>query len=163
MVDHIKHPKKTVNIALVGKYTDLPDAYISVNEALKHAGYAQDAEVNINHIKSETVTAENVQELLADADGVMVPGGFGARGTEGKIQAIRFARETNTPFLGVCLGMQLASVEFARHVLGYEDANSTELNPETQAPIIDLMKDQENVENLGGTLRLGLYPAMLNS
>ena len=161
MVENIKHPKKTVNIALVGKYTDLPDAYISVNEALKHAGYAQDTEVNINHIKSETVTSDNVAALLANADGVMVPGGFGERGTEGKIQAIRYARETNVPFLGVCLGMQLASVEFARHVLGYDDANSTELNPETHAPIIDLMKDQENVENLGGTLRLGLYPAML--
>ena len=161
MVENIKHPKKTVNIALVGKYTDLPDAYISVNEALKHAGYAQNTEVNINHIKSETVTSDNVATLLANADGVMVPGGFGERGTEGKIQAIRYARETNVPFLGVCLGMQLASVEFARHVLGYDDANSTELNPETHAPIIDLMKDQENVENLGGTLRLGLYPAML--
>ncbi|MGX7051149.1 CTP synthase [Leuconostoc palmae] len=161
MVDNIKHPKRKVNIALVGKYTDLPDAYISVNEALKHAGYAQNADVNINHIKSETVTADNVADLLSDVDGIMVPGGFGERGTEGKIQAIRFARESNIPFLGVCLGMQLASVEFARHVLGYEDANSTELNPETNAPIIDLMKDQENVENLGGTLRLGLYPAML--
>lgn len=161
MVESIKHPKKAVNITLVGKYTDLPDAYISVNEALKHAGYSQEAEVNINHIKSETVTADNVNDLLQDADGVIVPGGFGARGTEGKIEAIRYARENNTPFLGVCLGMQLASVEFARNVLGYKDANSTELNPETSAPIIDLMKDQENVENRGGTLRLGLYPAML--
>ncbi|HEY4399498.1 MAG TPA: CTP synthase [Lactobacillaceae bacterium] len=161
MVDNIKNPKKTVDIAVVGKYTDLPDAYISVNEALKHAGYAQDTEVNLHHIKSETVTADNARELLADADGVMVPGGFGERGTEGKIQAIRFARENNVPFLGVCLGMQLASVEFARHVLGYDDANSTELNPATNAPIIDLMKDQEGVENLGGTLRLGFYPAKL--
>lgn len=161
MVDKIKHPKKTVNITLVGKYTDLPDAYISVNEALKHAGYAQEADVVIKHIKSETITADNVAALLAGSDGIMVPGGFGERGTEGKIEAIRYARETNTPFLGVCLGMQLASVEFARHVLGYSDANSTELNPETTTPIIDLMKDQENVENLGGTLRLGLYPAIV--
>lgn len=101
MVESIKHPKKAVNITLVGKYTDLPDAYISVNEALKHAGYSQEAEVNINHIKSETVTADNVNDLLQDADGVIVPGGFGARGTEGKIEAIRYACENNTPFL-VC-------------------------------------------------------------
>lgn len=161
MITGIKNPKKSVDIAVVGKYTDLPDAYISVNEALKHAGYAQEADVTIKHIKSETVTAENVQTLLSGIDGIMVPGGFGERGTEGKIEAIRYARESNIPFLGVCLGMQLASVEFARHVLGYADANSTELNPETTAPIIDLMKDQEDVENLGGTLRLGLYPAML--
>jgi len=161
MIEGIKNPKKSVNIAVVGKYTDLPDAYISVNEALKHAGYAQEADVTIKHIKSETVTADNVKILLAGVDGIMVPGGFGERGTEGKIEAIRYARESNIPFLGVCLGMQLASVEFARHVLGYADANSTELKPETTAPIIDLMKDQEDVENLGGTLRLGLYPAML--
>ena len=161
MIEGIKNPKKSVNIAVVGKYTDLPDAYISVNDALKHAGYAQEADVTIKHIKSETVTADNVKILLAGVDGIMVPGGFGERGTEGKIEAIRYARESNIPFLGVCLGMQLASVEFARHVLGYTDANSTELNPETTAPIIDLMKDQQNIENLGGTLRLGLYPAML--
>lgn len=161
MVANIKNPKKVVNIALVGKYTDLPDAYISVNEALKHAGYAQESEVKIKHIKSETVTRENVASLLSESDGIIVPGGFGERGTEGKIEAIRFARESNVPFLGVCLGMQLASVEFARHVLGYSDANSTELHPETTTPIIDLMKDQANVENLGGTLRLGLYPAVL--
>ena len=161
MIEGIKNPKKSVNIAVVGKYTDLPDAYISVNEALKHAGYAQEADVTIKHIKSETVTADNVKVLLAGVDGIMVPGGFGERGTEGTIEAIRYARESNIPFLGVCLGMQLASVEFARHVLGYADANSTELNPETTAPIIDLMKDQQDIENLGGTLRLGLYPAML--
>ncbi|CAM3148760.1 CTP synthase [Leuconostoc gasicomitatum] len=161
MIEGIKNPKKSVKIAVVGKYTDLPDAYISVNEALKHGGYAQEADVTIKHIKSETVTADNVKVLLAGVDGIMVPGGFGERGTEGKIEAIRYARESNIPFLGVCLGMQLASVEFARHVLGYADANSTELNPETTAPIIDLMKDQQDIENLGGTLRLGLYPAML--
>ena len=161
MIEGIKNPKRSVKIAVVGKYTDLPDAYISVNEALKHGGYAQEADVTIKHIKSETVTADNVKVLLAGVDGIMVPGGFGERGTEGKIEAIRYARESNIPFLGVCLGMQLASVEFARHVLGYADANSTELNPETTAPIIDLMKDQQDIENLGGTLRLGLYPAML--
>ncbi|CAK1224217.1 CTP synthase (UTP-ammonia lyase) (PyrG) [Fructobacillus evanidus] len=161
MVDAIEHPKKTIHVAVVGKYTDLQDAYISVNEALKHGGYSQDTDVEIAHINSETVTEENVASLLKDMDGIMVPGGFGPRGTEGKIQAIRYARENNIPFLGVCLGMQLASVEFARDVLGYEDANSIELNPETTHPIIALMDDQNQVTDLGGTQRLGFYPTCL--
>ncbi|MFC4760844.1 CTP synthase [Fructobacillus durionis] len=161
MVETIKHPKNTVKVAVVGKYTDLPDAYISVNESLKHGGYSEQTDVQIDHIKSETVTAENVAEKLKDYDGIMVPGGFGARGTEGKIQAIKYARENNVPFLGVCLGMQLASVEFARDVLGYADANSIELNPETTHPIISLMNDQNEVTNLGGTQRLGFYPTAL--
>ncbi|CAK1232557.1 CTP synthase [Fructobacillus evanidus] len=161
MVDAIDHPKKTIHVAVVGKYTDLQDAYISVNEALKHGGYSQDTDVEIAHINSETVTEENVASLLKDMDGIMVPGGFGPRGTEGKIQAIRYARENNIPFLGVCLGMQLASVEFARDVLGYEDANSIELNPETTHPIIALMDDQNQVTDLGGTQRLGFYPTCL--
>ncbi|CAK8053548.1 CTP synthase [Eupransor demetentiae] len=161
MVERIKHPKHKINVAVVGKYTDLPDAYISVNEALKAGGYAQDTDVELKHIKSETVTADNVAELLKGMDGIMVPGGFGSRGTEGKIQAIKYARENNIPFLGVCLGMQLASVEFARDVLGYKDANSTELNPDTDAPVIGLMADQKNVEGLGGTQRLGYYPTCL--
>ena len=161
MIDKIRNLKKTLNVALVGKYADLQDAYISVNEALRSGGYAVDAEVKINVINSEHVTEENVAELLADADGVMVPGGFGSRGTEGKIAAIHYARENNVPFLGVCLGMQLASVEFARNVLGYDKANSIELDPETNAPIIALMNDQKEVTDRGGTLRLGLYPAAL--
>lgn len=161
MVDSIEHPKKTIHVAVVGKYTDLQDAYISVNEALKHGGYSQDTDVEIAHINSETVTEENVASLLKDMDGIMVPGGFGPRGTEGKIQAIRYARENNIPFLGVCLGMQLASVEFARDVLGYQDANSIELNPETTHPIIALMDDQNQVTDLGGTQRLGFYPTCL--
>lgn len=163
LVDHVKNLHKTVNITLVGKYADLQDAYISVNEALKHSGYAVDADVNIKHINAETVTADNYEELLADADGIVVPGGFGPRGIEGKILAIKYARENNVAFLGICLGMQLASVEFARNVLGHTNANSTELDPETDAPIISLMADQEDVENLGGTLRLGLYPAVLKA
>ncbi|QBO36451.1 CTP synthase [Periweissella cryptocerci] len=163
LVDHVNNLHKQVKITLVGKYTDLQDAYISVNEALKHAGYAVDAEVKINHINAETVNPDNYEELLADADGIIVPGGFGPRGIEGKILAIKYARENNVSFLGVCLGMQLASVEFARHVLGYTDANSTELEPETPNPVIHLMADQAGVENLGGTLRLGLYPADLKA
>ena len=161
MIEKIRNLKKKLKITLVGKYSDLQDAYISVNEALRAGGYAVDADVEINAINSEKVNDENVSELLADADGVIVPGGFGARGTEGKISAIQFARENNVPFLGVCLGMQLASVEFARHVLGYDDANSIELNPETSAPVIALMNDQKEVTDRGGTLRLGLYPADL--
>ena len=161
MIEKIRNLKKKLKITLVGKYADLQDAYISVNEALRAGGYAVDADVEINAINSEKVNDENVSELLADADGVIVPGGFGARGTEGKISAIQFARENNVPFLGVCLGMQLASVEFARHVLGYDDANSIELNPETSAPVIALMNDQKEVTDRGGTLRLGLYPADL--
>ncbi|TYC49560.1 CTP synthase [Weissella muntiaci] len=161
MVDHIGNLHKKLKIALVGKYADLQDAYISVNEALRAGGYAVDADVEINAINSEHVTVDNVAELVGDADGIMVPGGFGARGTEGKIAAIQYARENNRPFLGVCLGMQLASVEFARNVLNYEDANSIELNPETSAPVIALMNDQKEVTDRGGTLRLGLYPAEL--
>lgn len=152
---------KKVKIALVGKYVSLQDAYLSVAESLRHAGYAHDAEVNIDWIDSETITAENVQEILGDADGILVPGGFGNRGIEGKIQAIKYARENNVPFQGICLGLQVASIEFARNVLGYTDANSTEINPNTEHPIIDLMTTQSGLENLGGTQRLGLYPCAL--
>ncbi|MDF7637767.1 CTP synthase [Leuconostocaceae bacterium ESL0958] len=161
MVERIKHPKKQIDVAVVGKYTDLQDAYISVNEALRHGGYAQDTDVRIKHINSETVTEDNVADLLKDMDGIMVPGGFGPRGTEGKIQAIRYARENNIPFLGVCLGMQLASVEFARDVLNYKDANSLELDPDTKHPVIGLMDEQNEVTDLGGTQRLGFYPTCL--
>jgi len=163
MVEKVMNLKKQVHIALVGKYVELPDAYISVVEALKHAGYANDAEVKIDWIDANQITAENAVELLGNADGIIVPGGFGQRGTEGKIQAIRYAREQDVPMLGICLGMQLTCVEFARHVLGLADANSAELNPDTPYPIIDLMRDQIDVEDLGGTLRLGLYPSKLKS
>ena len=161
MVDKVMNLKKQVKISLVGKYVELQDAYISVVEALKHSGYANDAEVKINWVNANDVTAENVAELLGDADGIIVPGGFGQRGTEGKIQAIKYAREQDVPMLGVCLGMQLTCIEFARHVLGLEGANSSELDSETKYPIIDIMRDQIDVEDMGGTLRLGLYPSKL--
>jgi CTP synthase len=153
--------KKTVRIALVGKYVELPDAYLSVVEALKHAGFAYDSDIQLDWVKAQDVTAENVAEKLKDADGILVPGGFGDRGVEGKIQAVRYARENDVPFLGICLGMQMACVEFGRNVVGLEDAASTETKPDAQNNIIDLMADQENIENLGGTLRLGLYPCKI--
>lgn len=153
--------KKLTRIALVGKYVELPDAYLSVVEALKHAGYAYDSDIEIQWINSEQVTEENVAEILKDSDGILVPGGFGDRGLNGKIAAIRYARENNVPFLGICLGMQLACVEFARNVAGLEGADSAETNPNVEHNIIDLMNDQLEVENMGGTLRLGLYPCRL--
>ncbi|MDR0299389.1 MAG: CTP synthase [Streptococcaceae bacterium] len=161
MVDHVMNLKKTVKIALVGKYVELPDAYISVVEALKHAGYVADAELDLKWVNANDVTDANAAELIGKVDGIIVPGGFGHRGTEGKISAIRHARENDIPFLGICLGMQMACVEFARNVLGLQGAHSKELNPETPFPIIDLMRDQVDVEDMGGTLRLGLYPAKL--
>lgn len=159
--EKVLHLKKTVTIGLVGKYVELPDAYISVVEALKHAGYAYDSDIDIKWINAAELTAENVAENLQTVDGILVPGGFGDRGLEGKIAAIRYARENDVPFLGICLGMQLACVEFARNVLGLKDANSAENAPDASHKIIDLMADQENIENLGGTLRLGLYPCKL--
>jgi CTP synthase len=161
MVERVMNLKKKTKIALVGKYVELPDAYISVVEALKHAGYPYDAEIDLKWVQSNDVTPETVKELLGDADGIIVPGGFGHRGTEGKIEAIKYARENDVPFLGICLGMQLACVEFARNVAGLTGANSAELVPETPYNIIDLMRDQVDIEDLGGTLRLGLYPAKL--
>ncbi|MQR85671.1 CTP synthase [Bacillus megaterium] len=162
LVEKVKGLSNTIKIALVGKYVELQDAYISVVEAMKHAGYAFDADVNIKWVNSEFVTKENVQDLLGDVDGILVPGGFGDRGIEGKIVATQYAREQKVPFLGICLGMQLASVEFARNVLGLEGAHSAEIAPETNYPIIDLLPEQKDVEDLGGTLRLGLYPCKLS-
>ena len=152
-----KNPTKKVTVALVGKYIQLHDAYISVVEALKHGGVANSCDVTIKWVDSETVTADNVSEILSDVSGILVPGGFGDRGIEGKIQAIRYARENNIPFLGLCLGMQLSIVEFARDVIGYEDAHSVELKPDTTHPVIHLMPDQEGIDDIGGTLRLGSY------
>jgi CTP synthase len=161
LVEKVRNLSKTTTIALVGKYVELQDAYLSVVEALRHAGYAFDSDVNIKWINSEDVTADNVKELLHDADGILVPGGFGDRGIEGKIEAIRYARENKIPFLGICLGMQLASIEFARNVIGLKGAHSAEIDPNTPHPIIDLLPEQKDVENLGGTLRLGIYPCKL--
>ena len=162
MVNKLRQPVTEFNIALVGKYIQLHDAYISVVEALKHGGIDNRAVVNIKWIDSELVTEENVQEMLQDVTGILVPGGFGDRGIEGKIMAIRYAREHKIPFLGLCLGMQLAIVEYARHVAGLEDAHSIELDPNTPYPVIALMPDQNGVEDIGGTLRLGSCPCILN-
>ena len=161
MVDHLRNPKCEVEIAIVGKYIQLHDAYLSVVEALKHGGIASQASVKIRWVDSEEISEETVEEKLNGLDGILVPGGFGNRGTEGKILAIRYARENKIPFLGICLGMQMAIVEFARDVLGYEDANSIELDENTTHPVIALMPEQNGVVNLGGTLRLGAYPCVL--
>ena len=148
-------------MALVGKYIQLHDAYISVVEALKHGGIYSHTTVNIKWVDSETVTAENAAEIFGDVSGILVPGGFGNRGIEGKIEAIRYARTQGVPFLGLCLGMQLSIVEFARNVIGYNDAHSMELKPDTTHPVIHIMPEQIGVENIGGTLRLGSYPCIL--
>ena len=149
---------------MVGKYVELHDAYLSIAEALKHACIANDAKIKIKWIPAEDVTDANVNEILGDVDGVLVPGGFGERGLEGKIAAIKYARLNNVPFLGICLGMQMAVVEFARNVLGYENAHSTEVSPLTTHPVIDLMADQiNNLDNIGGTLRLGGYACKLKN
>lgn len=161
LVQKVLNLSGSITIALVGKYVALQDAYISVVESLKHAGYAFDADVKIKWVHSETINDENAAELLADVDGILVPGGFGDRGIEGKISAIKYAREQKIPFLGICLGMQLASIEYARHVLGLEGAHSSEIDEATPYPIIDLLPEQKEIEDLGGTLRLGLYPCKI--
>ena len=162
MVSVLRQPEREITIALVGKYVQLHDAYLSVAEALRHGGIPIRASVTVRWIDSETVTGENAGELLKDADGILVPGGFGTRGIEGMLKAVRYARENHIPFLGICLGMQLAIVEYARNVLHITDAESSEWNENAQNPVIDLLPDQENIENLGGTLRLGAYPCILN-
>ncbi|MGN0370374.1 MAG: CTP synthase [Butyrivibrio sp.] len=162
MCEAWKNPVKSVKVALVGKYIQLHDAYISVVEALKHGGVANSTSVEIKWVDSETVTDDNVSEILGDVSGILVPGGFGDRGIEGKISAIKYARENKIPFLGLCLGMQLSIVEFARNVVGYHDAHSVELKPDTSHPVIHLMPDQEGIDDIGGTLRLGAYPCVLD-
>lgn len=161
LVDRVDNLKENVKIVLVGKYVELHDAYISVVESLKHAGYKHNSKITIDWIQSEDVTEENVNDYLKDADGILVPGGFGDRGVEGKITAIKYARENKVPFFGICLGMQLAAVEFARNVCGLTGAHSSELDPNTPYPIINLLPDQEDVVEMGGTLRLGSYPCTL--
>ncbi len=161
LVYNLHHPQHQVSVGLVGKYVELHDAYLSVAEALRHAGIHAKAQVDIKWIDSETITQENVSDILGNLDGVLVPGGFGSRGIEGKILAIEYARCHKIPFLGLCLGMQLSIVEFARNVLKLADASSVEFYPDTPDPVIHLMPDQEGVENLGGTLRLGSYPCIL--
>jgi CTP synthase len=162
MVDKLKNLSGKVTIALVGKYVELHDAYMSVVEALKHGGIANDCEVEINWINACDVNENNYEDILKDADGILVPGGFGDRGIEGKILACKYAREKDVPFLGICLGMQCAVVEFARDVLHLDGANSSEIDPHTKYPVIDLMPDQREIDEKGGTMRLGIYPCKLS-
>ena len=162
MVNALRHPNKEVDIALVGKYIQLHDAYLSVVEALKHGGIAERATVNIHWVDSEELNEENVDEVLGSMQGILVPGGFGSRGIEGKILAAKYARENKIPYLDLCHGMQVAIMEFARNVCGFHDAHSIELDPNTTHPVIALMPDQDGVEDIGGTLRLGAYPCELD-
>ena len=161
MVDRIESRNKYVRIALVGKYVQLHDAYLSVAEALSHGGFENSAKVEIKWIDAELVTDFSTEDLLSDCDGLLVPGGFGDRGVDGKIAAIKYARENNMPFLGICLGMQAAAMEFARNVLGYKDASSSEFRPDGLCSVIDLMKDQQGNLPKGGTMRLGAYPCKI--
>ena len=161
MVEKIEQASQPVEIGLVGKYMQLHDAYLSVAEALKTAGYMQGAKVNIHWIDSEGVTEANAASVLSGLDGILVPGGFGSRGIEGMIAACRYAREKNLPYFGICLGMQIMVIEYARHVLGWESANSGEFDPEGSCKVIDFMPDQNAEKDLGGTLRLGAYPCVI--
>ncbi len=162
MVSHLHHPKREVTVALVGKYTQLHDAYISVVEALKHAGAYYQSTVHIKWVDSETITPDNVDDLLGDVCGILVPGGFGKRGIDGMITAAGYARTHDIPYLGLCLGLQVAIIEFVRNVVGYSDAHSAELDPDTTHPVIHIMPEQIGIENIGGTLRLGSYPCRLD-
>jgi CTP synthase len=161
MVDRIKNLKGRVKIALVGKYVELHDAYMSVVEALKHGGIANDCDVDIEWVNASDVDESTIESLLKGADGILVPGGFGDRGVEGKILTAKYAREKGIPFFGICLGMQCAVIEFARDVVGLEGAHSTEFNPDTAYGVIDLMPEQRDIDEKGGTMRLGLYPCRL--
>jgi CTP synthase len=163
LVHRADEAQDSVRIALVGKYVQLEDAYLSVTEALRHAGFKHGAKIDIDWIDSEELDRGQADERLARADGVLVPGGFGGRGIEGKIEAARFARERGIPYLGICLGMQIAVSEFARHVAGMDGANSTEFDPETPFPVIDLLPEQKEVADLGGTMRLGADPIKLHA
>jgi CTP synthase len=157
-LDKLKYPSGKINIGLIGKYIELQDAYKSILESFVHAGAINECKVNIVNVHSETITDENVQEKLGSLDGLLVAPGFGIRGIEGKIVAVKFARENKLPFFGICLGMQMAAIEFARNVLGLKDANSTEMQSDTKNPVIDLMEGQKKVKAKGGTMRLGAYP-----
>jgi CTP synthase len=161
LVREIKEPKPDLKIALVGKYVELEDAYMSVRESLRHAAWSLDRDVEISWIQSETLEHAGGTEQLSGLSGILVPGGFGERGIEGKIVAAKYARENGIPYFGLCLGMQVMCIEFARNVLGLSDANSTEFNPKTTSPVISLMPDQQGIEEMGGTMRLGLWTCML--
>jgi len=162
-LDKLKYPKSQVNIGLIGKYIELQDAYKSILESFIHAGAMNECKVNVVNVHSEFINDQNVAEKLSGLDGLLVAPGFGNRGIEGKIMAIKYARENRLPFFGICLGMQMACVEFARNVLGLKDAHSFEMNPETTDPVIDLMEEQKKITNMGGTMRLGAYPCDITS
>ena len=162
MLDRIKNSSKTVKISLVGKYVKLHDSYLSIVESLHHAGWENGAQVEINWVDSETITPETAPEILGDSTGIIVPGGFGIRGIEGMIAAADYARRNNIPYFGICLGMQIAAIAFARGVLGYEDANSTEFAPDSKHPVIALMEEQMDLADMGGTMRLGAYPCRIS-
>jgi len=161
IVSTLKRPRDTVRIAMVGKYVELTDSYKSLNEALCHGGIANEVRVEITHVDSEDVEKQGLPESVYEADGILVPMGFGPRGTEGKIEAVRYARESGVPFLGICFGMQMAVIEFARHVCGLKGANSVEVDPDTKHPLIALMTGQAGLTHKGGTMRLGAYPCMI--
>ena len=162
MLDRIKNSRKTVKISLVGKYVKLHDSYLSIVESLHHAGWENGAQVEINWVDSETITPETAPEILGGSTGIIVPGGFGIRGIEGMIAAADYARRNNIPYFGICLGMQIAAIAFARGVLGYEDANSTEFAPDSKHPVIALMEEQMDLADMGGTMRLGAYPCRIS-
>jgi CTP synthase len=157
----VKNPKHTVTIGLVGKYVELKDSYKSISEAFIHAGAQNECKVNIKWIHSEKLSQETINQELADLDGILVAPGFGSRGISGKIDAVRYARENKIPFFGICLGMQCAVIEFARNVIGLEDAHTTEIAADCKYPVIDMMEGQKNIANMGGTMRLGAYNCKL--
>ncbi len=161
LVEDVRKPKPSVKVALVGKYVELQDAYMSVREALKHAALANGVEVEISWVHSADLEKDKGWDVVKQADAVLVPGGFGSRGIEGKILAARYARENKVPYLGLCLGMQVMCIDFARQVLDLEDANSSEFDRGTDHPVIDLMIDQRSITDMGGTMRLGLYPCLI--
>jgi CTP synthase len=160
-LDKLKHPKNKVTIGLIGKYIELQDAYKSILESFIHAGAMNDCKVQVVNVHSEYITEENVAEKLSELDGLLVAPGFGHRGVEGKISAVKYARENNLPFFGICLGMQMAAIEFARNILNIKDANSTEMQPDTPDPVIDMMEEQKKITMKGGTMRLGSYPCVI--
>ena len=161
VVHRLLNPKHKIKIGMVGKYLDLQDSYLSVNESIVHGGIRNDCEVEVSYIDAEDIETKGAEELLSNLDGILVPGGFGDRGTEGKIIASRFARENNIPYFGLCLGMQIAVIDFARNQLGLTDANSTEFNPNTPHPVIDIMGEQKEIKDKGATMRLGAWPCVL--
>ncbi|GAH03738.1 unnamed protein product, partial [marine sediment metagenome] len=161
MVDKIYHPKREVNIGMVGKYISLKDAYISITEALLHGGIDNDCRVKIKRIDSDEVKKHSPKDIFKDINGILIPGGFGKRGIEGKIETVKYARENKIPFLGICLGMQCAVIELARDVINLEGANSSEFDPKTSFPVIDLLPEQKKIKIKGGTMRLGTYSCKL--